>query len=311
MSEGNGVNSGIPNADSENVLDDLMQNNVQFDEDEKPKTETITNDDDQHSDISENEENSDSDGSDGSDSDMEEERNKVDKNDSKSSEKSQKSELKENEEDHSDISEDEDENITKKDTKEENSKSNSVKKEKVNSESESDAEEEAEKKPSVASRITRPPQQTETQPEVKKKKGKSYDYATKLNYLFRDARFFLVKSSVSENVDLSKVRGVWSTPPANEGRFNKAFRESRNVIMIYSVKESGRFCGFARLASESRRDGPPVPWLLPPGYQPKPLEVFSRLTGYVKRTWSFKKSGICTTLGMTTSLSKLAGMAKK
>ena len=38
MSEGNGVNSGIPNADSENVLDDLMQNNVQFDEDEKPKT---------------------------------------------------------------------------------------------------------------------------------------------------------------------------------------------------------------------------------------------------------------------------------
>merc|ERR1712129_263576 len=245
MSEGNGVNSGIPNADSENVLDDLMQNNVQFDEDEKPKTETITNDDDQHSDISENEENSDSDGSDGSDSDMEEERNQVDKNDSKSSEKSQKSELKENEEDHSDISEDEDENITKKDTKEENSKSNSVKKEKGNSESESDADEEAEKKPSVASRITRPPQQTETQPEVKKKKGKSYDYATKLNYLFRDARFFLVKSSVSENVDLSKVRGVWSTPPANEGRFNKAFRESRNVIMIYSVKESGRFCGFA------------------------------------------------------------------
>ena len=37
MSEGNGLNSGIPNAD-ENVLDDLMQNNVQFDEDEKPKT---------------------------------------------------------------------------------------------------------------------------------------------------------------------------------------------------------------------------------------------------------------------------------
>merc|ERR1719458_311874 len=109
---------------------------------------------------------------------------------SKSSEKSQKSELKENEEDHSDISEDEDENITKKDTKEEN-KSNSVKKEREDSGSESDDEEKAEKKPSVASRITRPPQQTETQPEVKKKKGKSYDYATKLNYLFRDARFFL------------------------------------------------------------------------------------------------------------------------
>ena len=123
----------------------------------------------------------------------------------------------------------------------------------------------------------------QTQPEVKKKKGKSYDYATKLNYLFRDARFFLVKSSVSENVDLSKVRGVWSTPPANEGRFNKAFRESRNVIMIYSVKESGRFCGFARLASESRRDGPPVPWLLPPGLSAKALG------GVFKIDWICKK----------------------
>merc|ERR1719273_1063797 len=161
---------------------------------------------------------------------------------------------KRSQEDHSDISEDEDENITKKDTKEEN-KSNSVKKEKVDSGSESDAEEEAEKKPSVASRITRPPQQTETQPEVKKKKGKSYDYATKLNYLFRDARFFLVKSSNAENVTLSKAKGVWSTPPTNESRLNKAFEESRNVLLIYSVKESGKFCGLARLATESRRDG--------------------------------------------------------
>merc|ERR1740123_1463799 len=148
-----------------------------------------------------------------------------------------------------------------------------------------------EKKPSVASRITRPPQQTETQPEVKKKKGKSYDYATKLNYLFRDARFFLVKSSVSENVDLSKVRGVWSTPPANEGRFNKAFRESRNVIMIYSVKESGRFCGFARLASESRRDGPPVPWLLPPGLSAKALGGVFKIDWICKKDLVFQKVG--------------------
>ena len=39
----------------------------------------------------------------------------------------------------------------------------------------------------------------------KKKKGKKYDYATKLNYLFRDARFFLVKSNNPENVSLAKV----------------------------------------------------------------------------------------------------------
>ena len=75
----------------------------------------------------------------------------------------------------------------------------------------------------------------------------------------------MVKSSVAENIDISKDMGVWSTPPANESRFDKAFRESRNVLMIFSVKESGRFCGFARLASEARRDVTPAPWILPRG----------------------------------------------
>lgn len=95
--------------------------------------------------------------------------------------------------------------------------------------------------------------------------GKSYDYATKLNYLFRDARVFLVKSNNAENVALSKAKNVWSTPPANESRFNQAFQESRNVLLVFSVKESGRFAGFARMASGSRRDGPSVSWVLPPG----------------------------------------------
>ena len=102
-----------------------------------------------------------------------------------------------------------------------------------------------------------------------KKKSKQYDYVTKLNYLFRDARFFLVKSNNAENVTLSKSKGVWSTPPANETRLNQAFREARNVLLIYSVKESGRFTGFARLASESRRDVPTVPWVLPHGLSAK------------------------------------------
>merc|ERR1711881_765576 len=120
--------------------------------------------------------------------------------------------------------------------------------------------------------------------------GKSYDYATKLNYLFRDARFFLVKSSVEENVVLSKVRGVWSTPPANEGRFNKAFRESRNVLMIYSVKESGKFCGFARLASESRRDVPPVPWVLPPGLSARALGGVFKIDWVCRKDVPFPKT---------------------
>merc|ERR1719411_1678407 len=61
--------------------------------------------------------------------------------------------------------------------------------------------------------------------------------------------------------------------------------------MIYSVKESGRFCGFARLASESRRDGPPVPWLLPPGLSAKALGGVFKIDWICKKDLSFQKVG--------------------
>ncbi|EEB14501.1 splicing factor yt521-B, putative [Pediculus humanus corporis] len=102
-------------------------------------------------------------------------------------------------------------------------------------------------------------------------KGKSYDYITKLNYLFRDTRFFVIKSNNLENVVLSKAKGVWSTLPQNEAKLNQAFQESRNVLLIFSVKESGKFQGFARLHGTSRRDVPPISWVLPPGLSAKAL----------------------------------------
>jgi YTH domain-containing protein 1 len=64
--------------------------------------------------------------------------------------------------------------------------------------------------------------------------SKSYDYMTKLNYLFRDSRFFVIKSNNADNVGLSKSKGVWSTLPQNEANLNQAFRESRNVLLIFS-----------------------------------------------------------------------------
>ena len=33
-----------------------------------------------------------------------------------------------------------------------------------------------------------------------------------------------------------QAKGVWSTPPQNEAKFNQAYAESRNVLLIYSVK---------------------------------------------------------------------------
>lgn len=96
-----------------------------------------------------------------------------------------------------------------------------------------------------------------------------YNYSTKLNYLFRNARFFVIKSNNAENVTLSKAKGVWSTLPQNDAKLNQAVRECRNVILIFSVKESGRFAGFARVVGESRRDSTPISWVLPPGLSAK------------------------------------------
>ncbi|GBN17772.1 YTH domain-containing protein 1 [Araneus ventricosus] len=116
------------------------------------------------------------------------------------------------------------------------------------------------------------------------------DYAHLLKYFFRDARFFLVKSNNHENVALSKAKGVWSTPPQNESKLNQAFRTCRNVILIFSVKESGKFQGFARMASESRHDVPPIQWVLPPGLSARALGGVFHLDYVCRRELSFTKT---------------------
>lgn len=70
--------------------------------------------------------------------------------------------------------------------------------------------------------------------------GKSYDYMTKLNYLFRDTRFFLIKSNNADNIALAKSKNVWATLPQNDANLSQAFREARNVLLIFSVNESGK-----------------------------------------------------------------------
>ncbi|PNF28522.1 hypothetical protein B7P43_G14621 [Cryptotermes secundus] len=122
------------------------------------------------------------------------------------------------------------------------------------------------------------------------RKVKSYDYITKLNYLFRDARFFVIKSNNAENVTLSKAKGVWSTPPQNEAKLNQAFRESRNVLLIFSVKESGKFAGVARLDCESRRDVPPISWVLPPGLSAKALGGVFKVDWVCRKELPFNKT---------------------
>ncbi|XP_017137843.1 YTH domain-containing protein 1 [Drosophila miranda] len=116
---------------------------------------------------------------------------------------------------------------------------------------------------------------------------KGYDYMTKLNYLFRDTRFFLIKSNNIDNVQLSKGKSVWATLPQNDANLNQAFKEARNVLLIFSVNESGKFAGFARMAAPSRRDIPQVAWVLPPSISPKALGGVIELDWICRKELSF------------------------
>ncbi|XP_045160635.2 YTH domain-containing protein 1-like isoform X2 [Mercenaria mercenaria] len=112
----------------------------------------------------------------------------------------------------------------------------------------------------------------------------------KLKYFFKNARYYLVKSNNHENVALAKAKCVWSTPPQNEARLNQAYRECDNVILVFSVKESGKFQGCARLAAPSTKDHPPIRWVLPPGLSAKALSGVFKLDWISRRELDFMKT---------------------
>uniref|UniRef100_A0A8C5M7C2 YTH domain-containing family protein n=1 Tax=Leptobrachium leishanense TaxID=445787 RepID=A0A8C5M7C2_9ANUR len=112
----------------------------------------------------------------------------------------------------------------------------------------------------------------------------------KIRYILQDARFFLIKSNNHENVSLAKAKGVWSTLPVNEKKLNAAFRSARSVILIFSVRESGKFQGFARLSSESHHGGSPIHWVLPAGMSAKMLGGVFKIDWICRRELPFTKS---------------------
>lgn len=112
----------------------------------------------------------------------------------------------------------------------------------------------------------------------------SSDNKSLLRHFLKDACYFLIKSINEENINISKSLQVWSTSPRNEVKLNKAFRKFRSVILVFSVQQSGKFQGFARMRSESSRREPPVEWVLP-----RKLSLKS-LGGVIKLDWLCTKS---------------------
>ncbi|XP_069738647.1 3'-5' RNA helicase YTHDC2-like isoform X1 [Phaenicophaeus curvirostris] len=63
-------------------------------------------------------------------------------------------------------------------------------------------------------------------------------------------RYFIMKSSNLQNIDISQQKGIWSATSSSEQKLNRAFWESSMIYLIFSAQGSGHFQGFARMASE-------------------------------------------------------------
>ncbi|KAL7054565.1 hypothetical protein AAHC03_025951 [Spirometra sp. Aus1] len=110
-----------------------------------------------------------------------------------------------------------------------------------------------------------------------------------LRRIFVNTRYFLIKSNNHENVDIAKKKNAWATPTANESRLNKAFFDYDNVILIFSVRESGRFQGYARLSSPSD-PRMHISWVLPPRMSSNLLSSPFKLDWISKQELPFPKT---------------------
>ncbi|KAJ8287216.1 hypothetical protein GJAV_G00048990 [Gymnothorax javanicus] len=63
-------------------------------------------------------------------------------------------------------------------------------------------------------------------------------------------RYFVMKSSNLRNIEISQQKGIWSTTPGSELKLSRAFGECAIVYLIFSVKGSGHFQGYARMCSD-------------------------------------------------------------
>ncbi|XP_057819474.1 30-kDa cleavage and polyadenylation specificity factor 30 isoform X2 [Cryptomeria japonica] len=64
------------------------------------------------------------------------------------------------------------------------------------------------------------------------------------------SRYFVVKSSNKENLELSVQQGMWATQRNNEAKLNEAFDCCDNVILIFSINRTRHFQGCAKMTSK-------------------------------------------------------------
>ncbi|KAH6608818.1 gpi mannosyltransferase 2 [Trichoderma cornu-damae] len=76
-----------------------------------------------------------------------------------------------------------------------------------------------------------------------------------------EARYFLVKSFNTTNVEMSQRDGLWITKAKNGSKFASAFNQHKNVFLIFSVNKSKAFQGYARMKTAPHANIAMVKWM--------------------------------------------------
>ncbi|TFA97616.1 Zinc finger CCCH domain-containing protein 45 [Trichoderma ghanense] len=86
-----------------------------------------------------------------------------------------------------------------------------------------------------------------------------FEYST--NKGSPESRYFLVKSFNVSNVEMSQRDGLWITKAKNGSLFASAFKQHKNVYLIFSINKSKAFQGYARMTSAPDGNIPPAKWM--------------------------------------------------
>ncbi|KAK4666015.1 hypothetical protein QC763_407560 [Podospora pseudopauciseta] len=76
-----------------------------------------------------------------------------------------------------------------------------------------------------------------------------------------DTRFFIVKSFNEQNVEQCMEDNIWTTQAKNSSTFTEAFNQCRNVILFFSINQSGHFQGYARMTTAPSSKIPRPCWM--------------------------------------------------
>lgn len=67
-------------------------------------------------------------------------------------------------------------------------------------------------------------------------------------------RYFVLKSFSQEDLDDSRISGVWTAQPSIQSTLHAAFVASKNVYLVFSANKSGAYYGYARMTSSPLDD---------------------------------------------------------